>query len=142
MTFRFTAAAAAALLFATSVAAETLATLTVNLDCGSSDGRVMIAVFDNEAAYDGRGAPVRQLAAEPGQPVRLDGLKPGRYAIKSFHDLNGNGKMDTNPFGMPTEPFAFSNNAVGNMGPARWTDAAFDLSADGASQTLRLRQGG
>lgn len=142
MTIRFTAAAAAALLFATSTAAEALAALTVNLDCGSTDGRVMIAVFDSEAAYDGRGAPVRQLAAEPGQPIRIEGLKPGRYAIKSFHDVNGNGKMDANPFGIPTEPFAFSNNAVGNMGPARWADAAFEVGEGGAVQTLRLRQGG
>ena len=106
-------------LFATSVAAEALATLTVNLDCGSAEGRVMIAVFDSQAAYDGDGAPARAVAASPGQPVRLEGLAPGRYAIKSFHDINGNGKMDTNPFGMPTEPFAFSNNARRQHGPGQ-----------------------
>jgi len=138
MQLKLTAATAALALFATTVAAQAAATLTVNLDCGSSDGRVMIAVFDSEAAYDG-GAPVRSLAAQPGQPVRFEGLAPGRYAIKSFHDLNGNGKLDANPFGMPTEPFAFSNNAVGNMGPAAWTHAAFEVGADGAVQTLRLK---
>lgn len=138
MQLKFTAATAAAALFATAVAAQAAATLTVNLDCRSPEGRVMIAVFDSEAAYNGQGAPVRQMAAKPGEPVRLEGLAPGRYAIKSFHDLNGNGKMDANPFGMPTEPFAFSNNAQGHMGPASWSDAAFDVGAGGAAQTLRL----
>lgn len=133
------AAFAAAALFATAVAAEAAASLTVNLDCASSEGQVMIAVFNSQEAYDGRGAPVRQMAAAPGQPVRLEGLAPGRYAIKSFHDVNGNGKMDANPFGMPTEPFAFSNNARGNMGPASWADASFDVGANGAVQTLRLK---
>ena len=59
--------------------------------------------------------------------------------MKSFHDLNGNGRMDSNPFGMPTEPFAFSNNARGNMGPAPWSAAAFDVAAAGAAQTLVLK---
>lgn len=139
MKFHIPAAVAAAALFATSVAAQAVATLTVNLDCASPEGRVMIAVFDSQAAYDGSGAPVRSLAAAPGQPVRLEGLKPGRYAIKSFHDVNGNGKMDANPFGMPTEPFAFSNGARGNMGPASWADANFEVGANGAVQTLTLK---
>jgi uncharacterized protein (DUF2141 family) len=133
------AAFAAAALFAAAVAAQAASALTLNLDCGSSEGRVMIQVFNSEDAYEGRGAPVRQLAATPGQPVRLEGLAPGRYAIKSFHDVNGNGKMDANPFGMPTEPFAFSNNARGSMGPAAWADAAFEIGADGAVQTLTLK---
>lgn len=139
MQLKLTAATAAAALFATAVAAQAAATLTVNLECRSTEGRVMIAVYDSQDAYDGDGAPVRRLAAQPGQPVRLEGLKPGRYAIKSFHDLNGNGRMDANPFGMPTEPFAFSNNAQGHMGPASWAAAAFEVGADGAVQTLRLQ---
>ncbi len=138
MKLKLTAATAAAALFATAVAAQAAATLTINLDCGSTEGRVMIALYDNEAAYDG-GAPVRQTAAEPGKPVRFEGLAPGRYAIKSFHDQNGNGKMDTNPFGIPTEPYAFSSNAIGNMGPAAWMHAVFEVGADGAVHTLRLK---
>ncbi len=57
----------------------------------------------------------------------LEGLAPGHYAIKAFHDLDGDMKMSTNPYGMPIEPFAFSNNAVGNMGPAKWADAKFEV---------------
>ncbi len=52
--------------------------------------------------------------------------------------MNGNGKMDTNPFGMPVEPYAFSNNAVGNMGPAKWDRARFEVSGQ-TLQTLNLR---
>ena len=46
--------------------------------------------------------------------------------------------MGRNPFGMPTEPFAFTNNAVGNMGPASWDRAR--VAVDGAvAQTIVLR---
>ncbi len=45
--------------------------------------------------------------------VSFDYLKPGKYAVKLFHDENGNGKMDTNFLSIPTEGYGFSNNALG-----------------------------
>ena len=69
---------------------------------------------------------------------RLPGLKPGRYAIRVFHDLDGDGKMGLNPFGVPTEPFAFSNDAKGMMGPASWDAAAFEVKAGDNVQTIHI----
>ena len=65
-------------------------------------------------------------------------LPAGDYAVKAFHDIDGDGEMDVNPFGMPVEPYAFSNNAVGNMGPAGWDQARFAVSGD-VAQTIRIR---
>ena len=95
-------------------------------------GAIMGAVFSNDAAYDGKGPPVGGVMIPvTGNSVSqtLTGLAPGRYAIKVFHDVDGDGKMSTNPYGMPIEPFAFSNNAKGSMGPAKWVDANFDVKA-------------
>jgi uncharacterized protein (DUF2141 family) len=39
---------------------------------------------------------------------------------------------------MPTEPFAFSNNAKGRFGPAKWDDARFEVTEDGAVQIITL----
>jgi uncharacterized protein (DUF2141 family) len=104
-------------------------------------GRILAAVHEGEAAYAGRGAPAQTrpvaLTVEGGRATTtLTGLKPGRYAVRAFHDLDGDGKMSTNPFGVPTEPFAFSNNAKGVMGPASWADASFDVGPGGAAQTI------
>ena len=99
-------------------------------------------LFDSEEAYGGKGAPVRQImvAADKAEvATQLVGLKPGRYAIKLFHDIDGDHKMGTNPFGIPTEPFAFSNNAVGNMGPAKWADAAFEVKAGDNSHSIVIQ---
>ena len=49
--------------------------------------------------------------------VVLTNLDPGRYAIILFHDENGNGKLDKNALGVPTEPYGFSNNVPGFLGP-------------------------
>ena len=47
--------------------------------------------------------------------------------------------MGANPFGMPIEPFAFSNNAPAQFGPAKWDAAKFDVAAPAATQTISLQ---
>ena len=105
-------------------------------------GPIMFVLFDSEAAYDGKGATVRAFVAtvKDGVAVQsVEGLPSGRYAIKAFHDIDGDGKMGSNPFGMPTEPFAFSNNAKGEMGPATWAQAAFDVGTTPAVQAIEIK---
>ena len=48
--------------------------------------------------------------------VVLTNLDPGQYAIILFHDENGNGKLDSNALGVPTEPYGLSNNVRGFLG--------------------------
>ena len=113
--------------------------LTLTFETGAGTGAIMVALYDSEAAYEG-GQPARatQVDVAAGQHEAVFDLPAGAYGVKAFHDVNGNGKMDTNPFGMPTEPFAFSNNAVGNMGPAKWDRARFEVSG-ATAQTIRIR---
>jgi uncharacterized protein (DUF2141 family) len=53
------------------------------------------------------------------------GIPEGTYGLSAFHDKNGNGKLDTNLVGMPTEDYCASNNARGFMGPPSFEDAKF-----------------
>lgn len=104
-------------------------------------GAIMFGVYDSEDAYN-KGTAVngaRVVADKADVAAMINGLPAGRYAIKAFHDIDGDGKMTTNPFGMPTEPFAFSNDAKGAMGPASWADAAFDLKADGSKISITIK---
>ena len=136
-------AAALAVLSSTAALAETApASTSVRFvfETGAPTGKVMVALYNSADAYSG-GAPVKavqvDVAAGQTEAVFAD-LPAGDYAMKAFHDVDGNGRMNTNPFGMPTEPFAFSNNARGNMGPASWDRAEF--AASGAvAQTIVIR---
>ena len=114
--------------------------IEITFEVGAEEGAIMVALFDSQGAYEGdqqlRGAMVDVVGGE--RVARFEGLPPGDYAFKTFHDVNGDGRMNTNPFGMPTEPFAFSNNAVGNMGPASWGRAHFTVSGE-TRQTITLR---
>ena len=133
-------AAVALLVSAPAFAGSATTTITLDFDTAAPTGQVMVALYNSEAAYSG-GAPVAHamvnVAAGQHAAVFAD-LPAGDYAAKTFHDVDGDGKMNTNPFGMPTEPFAFSNNAHGNMGPAQWDAAHFNASG-AVEQTITLR---
>lgn len=122
-------------------AADT-ATLTVTFQgLKQKTGAVLFTVVNSETAYDGKAPVAAQaiLKVSGDTAVRtFTGLAPGRYAIKAFHDLDGDGKMSTNPFGVPTEPFAFSNNAPIMMGPPKWDAAAFEVKAGANAHSIDI----
>ncbi len=115
------------------------ARLALTFDTGAPTGAVMVSLFDAEAAYSG-GKPVRQARVDVAKGERTTsfaGIPAGTYAVKAFHDVNGDGRMNTNPFGRPVEPVAFSNNARANMGAASWERAQFTVKG-ATAQTIKL----
>jgi len=114
--------------------------LTITLeDIKKTQGEIQIGVYDAEGYESGAALTGANVTVdEATETVTIEGLEPGEYGLKMFHDVDGNGEMNTNPFGMPTEPFAFSNNAKGRFGPAKWDAAKFTVSADGTSQTISI----
>ncbi|MEO1553520.1 MAG: DUF2141 domain-containing protein [Pseudomonadota bacterium] len=130
-------------LIAASAAAVPVASasdLTVNVDgISQAKGSIMMGLFD-EATYNGDGAVTgANLKVESGSVTAVfEGLEPGEYAVRIYHDVNDDGEMNTNPFGMPTEPYAFSNDAKGRFGPAKWEAAKFIVEADGTTHTITM----
>lgn len=98
-------------------------------------------LFDDKDAWRAAKRPLwYQTADVAGGEVRVSRqLPPGRYAVMAYHDRNANGRLDTLPIGLPTEPYGFSNNSRGAFGPAAWSSAVFSLGEDGAQQVIRLR---
>lgn len=81
--------------------------------------------------------PVQQAGV---MELNFSGLPPGQYAVSCFHDVNGNGKLDTNMVGIPNEPYGFSNNARPKFRAPRWYEAVFSLGNSGGSQQIRLEK--
>lgn len=95
------------------------------------EGYLYVAVYNQADNF--LKTPVAAFRAEvTGQTVSMPctGLPAGEYAIALFHDLNGNGRLDTGRFGIPTEPVAFSNDAEGIMGPPPYGKCRFRLDKD------------
>ncbi len=107
--------------------------LTVELQgAQAASGTVMGAVYGVEAAWLKTGQALQLASVPAAQKTVLvyRGLPAGRYAASFFLDQNGNGKLDTNVVGLPTEPYGFSRDARGRMGPPSFADAAFDMQQD------------
>ena len=69
-----------------------------------------------QPSFDEAGCPVGGLR-RPTAPIVsfvFEDIAPGGYAIATYHDLNGNGRLDTIPPGIPREPYGFSND-VGRL---------------------------
>lgn len=110
----------------------------------NESGRVYLALFSPD-----KGVPFPEeegmilggwrLASTKALEVTYHGLPEGRYAVTAFHDENGNGEMDFNVLGIPTEGYGFSNDAAGFMGPPKFDQAAITVGRDAGSTTLTMR---
>lgn len=69
---------------------------------------------------------------------RFTGVPVGSLAIAAFEDRNGNGVLDTNVFGLPTEALAFSRDARGRLGPPSFEAARFVHGPEATRMQLRV----
>lgn len=120
-------------------------TTTLTVDIGplkTVEGKMFLALYDSPAAFLDDEQAVRREIAEIDQPdfqFTFDNLPPGTYAVAVFQDVNNNGKLDTNAFGFPKEPYGFSNDARGTFGPPSFQQAAFPLLEGTKSIRIKLR---
>jgi len=116
------------LLGATALASAANLTVTVK-DVRNANGSVLIAVYDLSGFGKPELAKAKQKAGANAGEVKFvfQGLPAGKYAVAAFHDENGNGKLDRNSLGVPTEGYGFSNDAQGTTGPPNFNQAAFDF---------------
>ena len=110
------------------------------VDGPAAAATLYVALFDSAEAYSADKSVASQTLPVRGGGARLAflGLPPGRYAIKLFADENGNGRLDTNLLGLPTERYGFSNDARGNRAAPGFDAAAVALEAD-TGTTIHLR---
>jgi len=128
--------------------------LTVSIDgVRSSAGTLMIGLYDTAAGFDKaieqstkegllndptRVVGVSMRAVTGTQGLVFKNLQPGSYAIIVFHDENDNGVLDENYWGVPTEGYAFSNNAQGLLGAPDFNAAAVAIDTADKAITINL----
>ena len=104
-------------------------------------GMLRLAVVDGQAGWDGKAKPAASREQRPSHDTAkftFAGLAPGVYAVMVTHDENGNGILDTNLVGLPTEGYGFSNNPRVMRKPT-WDEARFLLDAAGTTIRIELR---
>lgn len=108
----------------------------------SDKGTCYLSLYNGDKGFPRDPKAAFRLASAPIvngiSTFRFDKLPSGAYAVASYHDENGNHKLDNNFFGIPTEGIGTSNNATGFFGPPKFRDAKFPLQRDTAI-TIRIR---
>ncbi len=108
----------------------------------SEEGQAMVAFY-----IDGRGWPDGEEGLFASAVVPISGgtavttfedVPAGPFAVSVYHDEDGDGKLDTNLVGIPSENYGFSADASGVFGPPSFEEASLELAA-GASMQITVR---
>ncbi len=105
-----------------------------------SAGAVRLALFESEAHMEAEQPFAGSFQKASGTEMTLVFEVPeGVWGITGFYDKNENGVLDTNLVGMPTEPYAFSNNARGEFGPPSFEQIAFEVGKETPEMEMDFR---
>jgi len=67
-------------------------------------------------------------------------LPKGEWAVAITQDINNNGKIDKNFLGIPTEPYAFSNNFRPTVAAPDFNDCKFTVDGPGKVVSIVLKK--
>lgn len=121
--------------------AQSALDVEVHLNQAGAGGSVRIALCPGEMAYEKEEGCIARTVPATGSKVLLHvtDLPPGTYAVKVFHDVNDNSKLDTNWMGIPNEPYGFSNDAAGTFGPPGFKEASFVVGPGRSSIRINVK---
>jgi len=97
--------------------------------------KVWVSIF-SESDFLKRPIERKSVTIENGKASLVFSLPPGEYALSTYHDLNGNDKLDRHFYGKPKEPYGFSNNITPKFGPPKYEKCKFTLG--NSTKTLSI----
>jgi uncharacterized protein (DUF2141 family) len=102
---------------------------------GSGKHAVYVALWQADGFLE---RPAQQARFAPGTPAsyRFD-VRPGRWAVSAYEDINDNGTLDMGMFG-PKEPSGFFRPFSGWRKP-RFDDVAAAVDRDVGDADIRLK---
>lgn len=129
-----------------SQAAFAQATLTIQVGkVSQAKGDLLIAVYKGATGFPDqpeKAAALSKTAAVTGiNTISFTGLTPGSYAVSVVHDVNGNGEVDFNSFGIPTEPLGFSNDPT-LLGKPSYAETSFEVLEPLTTKAIKLKSFG
>lgn len=101
-----------------------------------AQGTLMLAAYSDAASF--RKTAVTSMQMQPTaetMQIQVCGLVGDAAAFTLFQDLNNNGQLDSNPFGMPIEPWGASGKPSAFAAPT-WETA--QVALDGSTIVVKL----
>lgn len=93
-------------------------------------GFLMLAAYDSATEYFKKSVwQVRLPVTDTQMLVTVCDLANKEIAFSGYQDLNGNGKLDSNPLGIPNEPYGSSGTPPAFSAPT-WQTTKVKVAAD------------
>ena len=126
-----------------AAAPATTASVTVNVSAlASTQATVKLYFYNRPEGFLKSGQYAFSRFVKPGGQrsvtVAVD-LAPGDWAVALSQDINNNDKLDKNFLGIPTEPYAFSNNVRPTVAPPDFADCKFTVEGPGKVVNIALK---
>lgn len=121
------------------VLAEPPQYVSVEVSSSTTGGKVYLAAYDTPDGFRNDDFVVNASTEFPDRAssAELDLQLPsgGTYVIAAFQDMNDNGELDRNFFGVPTEPYGFAK-----LPPSKWRTPSFgEVATEVNEPTERLK---
>lgn len=104
-------------------------------------GMILATLHNQEQGFPDKNAILTKVVSADAKitAITFQNMPSGTYAFAIYHDKNKNGKLDKGAFGIPKEPYAFSNNARRKTGPAKFKKANFPHNSTTTHQTVTIK---
>jgi uncharacterized protein (DUF2141 family) len=138
---RLTAFVAAMAFLASPAFSESSSTVLIEVaGFKNTRGTLNCRLFTKAADFpDGEGiVTLRVTITGSNTSCSFSNIEPGTYAIAVVHDENGNGKLDKNFVGVPSEGYGVSNNKTYALSAPKWDESTFKLGAT-ESKALQIK---
>ncbi|QMW00126.1 DUF2141 domain-containing protein [Spirosoma foliorum] len=122
------------------VISSSKATLTIDIhNIRSQKGSVYIAIYKPNSGFpDGKPIDGKKTEIKGTSAQTTFSIEPGEYAVAVFHDENDNGVLDKRMFGIPKEPYGFSNNFRPRMSAPKFKDCQFTVGNHDKTISIKL----
>jgi uncharacterized protein (DUF2141 family) len=118
-----------------SAPAPATQTVTVVITALASPQSVVhLNFYHDPATFLKHGQQAFRLVVKPEGKTEISvpvELAPGEWAVALTQDTNNNDKLDKNFLGIPTEPFAFSNNVRPHLSAPSFKECEFTVDGPG-----------
>lgn len=132
---------ASTLLFATPSIEKEALTITLH-NLKTEEGNIRVGIYkvtnDFPNEDDTYARKIYIINRTGSIKMSIKDLEYGQYAIAVYQDINKNDRLDTNLFGAPKEPFAFSNNVKPRFSAPDFNDCKITYSKNQHNFVINL----
>lgn len=126
--------------FGTSVQTPVKTSLTVEVhNIKELSGNISVALFKPcEKFPDCKPVEGKRIDVKKSRIQISFDVEPGDYAVAVYHDVNDNGKLDKKLFGIPKEPYGFSNNYRPVVSAPNFNDCRISVGTGEKTISIKL----